>query len=103
MPDPTYFNSQNGPTRVNVGTSAGSLVAANTVRRRLIIQNTGTTTLYLNYGTGNPTGTVYTIALKAGTAADDGTGGLLVDDNYTGSVQGLSSGTGGEAVVTELM
>lgn len=88
--------------QTSVGTVAGQILAANSARKGLIIQNTGTTILKLVYGSGTPTQTVYHFALSACTAADDGKGGAWAEDAWVGAVQAISSGSGGTCVVTEI-
>lgn len=85
-----------------IGTTAGQILAANSNRKGLIIQNTGTTILKLVFGSGIPTQTVYHWALSACTAADDGKGGGWSDDSWVGAVQAISSGAGGTCAVTEI-
>lgn len=84
-----------------VGTTAGQLLAANAGRKGLVIQNTGTTILYLVFGTSTPTTDVYHYALSACTANNDGKGGAWFDESWLGAVQGLSSGASGQCVMTE--
>lgn len=89
------------PAQTSVGTSAGQILAANAGRKGLVIQNTGTTILYLVFGTSTPTTSVYHYALSACTANDDGKGGAWFDDPWQGAVQALSSGSGGQCVIAE--
>lgn len=86
----------------SVGASAGQILAANSARKEVCIVNTGTTTLYLALGVGNPTTTVYHLALQACVIAHDGTGGSWVSDLWTGAVQAIGSGAGGSCAVTEI-
>lgn len=86
-----------------MGAGAAEVLAANTSRRGLIIQNTGTTKIYVVLGSGTPTSSVYHIALSACTGANDGLGGVYVDDVWTGAVQAIGSGAGGTCVVTEIL
>ncbi len=90
------------PQLVTVGTTAVPLLGTNLARRRLMLQNTGTTTLYLTFGLSAPTATVYHHALAGCGAANDGTGGTLWDETWTGPVQAIGSGGGGTVVVSEL-
>lgn len=90
------------PAQTTIGTTAALVVAANPRRKGLIVQNTGTTVLKLVLGTTDPTQTVYHFALKAATAADDGSGSTYFDDNWIGPVRGISSGAGGTYVLTEI-
>lgn len=88
--------------QTSIGTTAAQLLAINPNRRGLMIQNTGTTILKLLYGSGTPTQSIYHLALAAGTAADDGKGGVWVEDAWVGAMQIISSGAGGTCVVTEI-
>lgn len=56
--------------------SATTALAANKDRGGFLIQNLGTNPLYVLWGTGAST-TVFTTILRAGTANDDGLGGLM--------------------------
>lgn len=90
------------PAQTTIGAVAAQIAARNEKRKGLVIQNTGTTVLKFNYGSTNPTQTVYHFALKACSAADDGTGGVWLDDNWIGPVQGISSAGGGTFVLLEV-
>lgn len=90
------------PAQTTIGAAAAQIVARNVKRKGLIIQNTGTTIIKVTYGSTNPTQTVYHVALAACTAADDGKGGILIDDNWIGPMQGISSAGGGTFVLTEI-
>lgn len=56
--------------------SAATAIAANTARIAFSIQNLGQNVLYVLLGSGAST-SVFHVALKAATANDDGTGGVL--------------------------
>lgn len=90
------------PAQTTIGAAAAAVVARNEKRKGLVIQNTGTTILKFNYGTTDPTQTVYHFALKACSVADDGTGGVWLDDNWIGPVRGISSAGGGTFVLLEV-
>lgn len=90
------------PAQTTVGTTEGQILAANTGRKRLMVQNTGTTVIKLNLGAVAVTQTAYHVALLAGTAADDGTGASYIDEVWTGAVRAISSAVGGTVVITEL-
>lgn len=98
---PFPHSSVNTPAQTAVGGTAGSILMANDQRGRLKIQNTGTTIIYIALGTVNPTVTVYHTALAACTIANDGTGGILIDDGWTGEVRAIGSGAGGSVVIEE--
>ena len=58
------------------GSTAVTVLAANTARRTLAIQNVGTTTAYILIG-GSASSTVYHHALKGGSADNDGLGAAV--------------------------
>ena len=91
------------PAQSSIGTSVGVVLSADEKRKGFMIQNTGTTVLKLAFGpaAAEPTQTVYHIALQAGTLANDATGGVYLDDTYTGDVWAISATAGGTAVVSE--
>lgn len=85
-----------------VGIVGVQLLAANASRKQVMVQNTGTTVIKLSLTDTDPTQTSYHIALKAGSAADDGLGGVFVSDLWQGIVRAISSAAGGTVVVTEI-
>ena len=89
------------PAQTSVGGTAGIILVFNAKRKGFIVQNTGTTTLYLSFGATLPTTSVYHVALKAATGADDGSGATYFDDSWVGVVNAISSAPGGTCVVTE--
>lgn len=58
------------------GSSAVSILAANTARIGFSVQNVGTTPAWVRIG-GDASSTVYHYAIKGGTADNDGLGGSL--------------------------
>lgn len=95
-------NAASVAAQTSVGAVAGQILAANDDRRGLTIQNTGTTTIYLVFGSGTPTTSVYHVALAAGASANDGLGGLWTDDAWIGAVQAIGSAGGGTVVILEI-
>ncbi len=95
-------NRASPPTQIAVGTAAVPLLAANSKRKRLIIQNTANVAVNLVFGAVAPTATVYHMTLKAATGADDGTGVVYIDDMWQGDVWALSAGSA-TVVVTEFV
>lgn len=95
-------NSASTPAQTSVSDSAGVILAANDDRKGLIVQNSGTTTIYLTLGATNPTVTAYHVALAACTAGDDGKGGAYFDEAWTGVVRAIGSAAGGSVVITEI-
>ena len=90
------------PAQTSQGVTAGVILTANPKRKGIIIQNTGTTVIKLSFGSTLPTATAYHVALAVCTSANDGTGGIYMDDSWVGQVNALSSGAGGTMVITEL-
>lgn len=91
------------PAQVTIGATAAVVLAANPKRKGFIIQNTGTTVLKLTFGATVPTQTVYHVALKGCTLANDGTGGGYVEDRLVLAVNAISSAAGGTFVLMETM
>lgn len=91
------------PAQTSIGVAAAVVLVANHKRKGLIVQNTGTTTIKINLGSTLPSQTVYQIALKGCTVADDGSGGAYIDDLWTGDVAAISSLAGGTFVMTEVV
>jgi len=91
------------PAVTSVGVAAGLVLISNSKRKGFLIQNTGTTIIKLAFGSASsaPTQTVYHIALKDCAAANDGSGGVYVDDAWTGDVWAISSAGGGTCVICE--
>jgi hypothetical protein len=98
---PTQSNtvSTAGPT--TVGTSSTQLLAANAARKRLILQNVGTTKIWILFGAGSASSSNYHIALPAGGTTNDGSSPIYVDTMWTGAIQAISSAAGGSVVAEE--
>ena len=90
------------PVQVALGVNAVQILAANSARRSLIVQNTGTTVIYLVLGAVDPAPGVYHVALRGGTGVDDGGGTIYAEDSWKGPVRAVSSGMGGRLVVMEI-
>ena len=99
--EPTPIASTNTPAQTAVSDTEGLILAANLARKEVIIQNTGTTTLKLSFGTTAPTQTVYHIALKGCSAANDGSGGVFIESGWIGPIRAISSAAGGTCVILE--
>jgi hypothetical protein len=67
------------------------LPGLNRGRRTIILQNLGTNTLYVKFGTGATTSD-FDFILKASTVQDDGTGGIFTEKTL--SYQGILSVAG---------
>lgn len=91
------------PAQTSLGATAALVLAANSKRRGLIIQNTSTKILKFNLGASVPTQTVYQVCLKACDAADDGTGGTYIDDFWQGDVTAIFNAADGTFVITEIL
>lgn len=77
----------------------GDVLAANANRKAWAIQNCGTNALFVRFATGATT-SIFHRVLKGGSANDDGLGGVIEDNVYTGIVS--VAGTTPRLVVTEL-
>lgn len=95
-------NTASTAAQTSLSDTSAQLLAANNNRKGLVVQNTGTTVIKLILGAGTVTQSVYHVALQAAAAADDGSGGVYLDDAWTGAVQGISSAAGGTLVITEV-
>ena len=89
------------PSSSAIGTTSSVIIASNSARVRVIVQNTGVTTIYLGLG-GTPTNTNYHLALHPGSAADDGYGTIFIDEMWRGVVNAISSAPLGKVVVMEM-
>jgi hypothetical protein len=98
---PTQSNTSSAVAQTTVGTSASTILAANGSRKRLTIQNTGTTDIYLAFAGKTPTNTAYHRALPACGVANDGSSQPYDDVMETGAVSAISSAAGGTCVVEE--
>lgn len=75
-------------TRTGILTTAGTLLPAYLDRKTVIIQNlNGSAALFVKFGAGASTSD-FDVVLKAGSAPDDGLGGILSYDvlSYTGII-----------------
>lgn len=75
-------------SRTGIVTSAGTLLSENDNRNGLIIQNlNGTNPLFIKFGS-SASNTDFDVILKAGSAPNDGNGGVLSYDvlSYTGII-----------------
>lgn len=82
---------------ISVGTSVLQIALANRTRKEMILVNVGTATIYVGFGF-NPTPTNYSIFLQPCSAANDGTGGILIDEAWKGTVFVLAAGASGGLV-----
>ena len=87
-------------TTTGISSSATAL-SANDNRRCILIQNLGTNPLFVKFGASASTSD-FSVVLKAGTANDDGLGGVLSYDvlSYTGVI--TVAGTSPRYVATDL-
>ena len=69
----------------SVSGSNGTILAANSNREELFIQNLAATALYVKYGS-SASSSSFNFILASNTAANAGDGGSLSDLNYTGIV-----------------
>lgn len=76
-----------------IGTALGTVVAANSYRENLIIQNTGTATLYFGFGT----------AIGTGTALQLGTNTTFMLEQHVGPIYGVVGGGSTTVQIVELV
>lgn len=95
-------NAATNAAQTTISTTAITLLNANSSRKRLRIQNLGTTVIKVILGAGTPSQTVYHLALAACGQTNDGSSVSYIDDMWTGAVQAISSAAGGLVSVTEL-
>lgn len=98
---PVTSTTASSPSQQTIGTSAGQVLAANSGRKRLMLQNVGTTVIKIAYG-AVPTSSNYHFSLPAGGSANDGSSPIWQDTMWLGAIQAISSGAGGLLQVTEL-
>jgi hypothetical protein len=89
------------PVDQTVGVAVVTPFSANEARKRFHLINRGTTIIYVAYGQNNPSSTTYHFSLKPCTVAEDGTGGVLIDNQWTGEVRVVSSAAGGKIALAE--
>jgi hypothetical protein len=76
---------------VPITNSPIQLALENRSRKEMIIVNVGVLSILIAFGF-SPTSTVFTMPLQACAIANDGTGGIIVDQAYKGSVWAVLSG-----------
>lgn len=76
---------------VALGIDAIQLALSNRNRKNFYVGNNGTAVVYLGFGFA-PTSLVYTVALSACTASDDGTGGFVFNKEWKGEVWAIVGG-----------
>lgn len=81
-------------------TSDGVALAANNQRVGFLIQNLDDAAVYVKLGAG-ASSTDFSCVLQAGTASNDGKGGVLSDRVYTGVVSIAAAAGSPRVVVTE--
>lgn len=99
---PTTSTTASSPSQQSVGVAASTVLAANSSRKRLMLQNCGTSVIYIALGGTNPTTSNYHFALAACGVANDGSGQIYQDTMWLGAVRAISSASGGLLQVTEL-
>jgi len=86
---------------IGVTATAGQVLTANTSRKFLTIQNVGTSKVYLRFGSAPAIGGTqyFSYILAPASGQDEGDGGVMTLDGYTGSVWGVCA-TGKSSTVT---
>ena len=98
-PEESSTVSAAGPT--TLGTTSAQLLAANALRKKLILQNVGTTKIWILFGAGTASAVNYHIALPAGGTANDGSCPVYIDEMWQGAIQAISSAAGGSVQAME--
>jgi len=98
-PDASAFPSTGVTASVNSSATPVTILAANDDRRGAVITNDSTAILYLLFGAGTVSSTLYTVQL-AGNAS--GAVSYAVPFGFTGIITGLWASVNGAARVTEL-
>lgn len=102
LSEPGPQSAASAPAQTSVSDGAGTILAANPKRKGFMVQNTGTTIIYIAFSSTDPTTSAYHVALPACSSANDGTSQPYTDDAcYTGVVKAIGSAAGGTCVVTE--
>lgn len=78
-----------------VGTGSTTLLALNNARKRFLLQNVGTTKIYILFGAGAASSSNYHLVLAAGGTTADGSGLIYPDTMWLGAIQASSSAAGG--------
>src|ERR1700722_17366208 len=79
---PVTSNTVSNAGQQTVGTSSASLLAANPSRTRFIVQNDGTTRIFILFGSGTASATNYSICLPACGSAHDGSSAPYIDTQW---------------------
>jgi hypothetical protein len=98
---PETSDAVNSAGPATIGTTSIQLLAANASRKRLILQNAGTTKIWVLFGSGTASSTNYHLALAAGGTSNDGSSTPYIDQLWTGAVQAISSAAGGSIQAVE--
>lgn len=98
---PVQSNTSSAVAQSTVGVTNSLVLASNVARKRFMLQNTGTTKIYIGLGQV-PTTSAYHFALPAGGSSNDGSSSIWQDTMWTGDIRAISSASGGTLVVTEL-
>lgn len=91
---------------VSVGTAGSTVFSVNNSRASLSVQNVGTTKVYIrfnsavNLGAGGPD---YSYLLAPASGDNEGDGGVLSVDNFTGSVYAKTASGSSTVVATEFI
>lgn len=99
---PPASSTVSAPSQPVIGAvTSVQLLAANAARKRMRLQNIGTTVMYILFGAGSATAANCHIVLPAGGTSEDGSSSIITDDMWQGRVAALSSAAGGIVSVAE--
>ncbi|MFA5724154.1 MAG: hypothetical protein WC979_07910 [Candidatus Pacearchaeota archaeon] len=74
----------------SIVTSNGTVLSENTLAIERVVQNLSANPIYINFGAG-ASNTKFSIVLQGGSAQDDGKGGILSEQQYTGIISASGS------------
>lgn len=100
--DPAHTITNNSGT-ISVGSTTTIILNANDERRTIVLQNIDTVPIYVYFGSGATT-SLFSFILPAGTAGNDGTGGVFTEDtlSYTGIITAVVASGSANLQVTEI-
>lgn len=98
---PVESSTVSVPSILTVGTGTASALAANINRKRVTLQNVGTTKIFVLFGTGTASASNYHLVLPAGGTTADGSSPVYSDIMWQGAIQVASSAAGGSLSVAE--
>lgn len=98
-------SSVNSDTVYGITDSAQNIMAANTSRTSAVLQNIGTTKVYIRFGSAPAIGgSQYFSAILAGASGtDEGDGGSMTIDHFKGDVYAVTASGTSSLIATEFI